>query len=241
MLHLFSAHRLLSAALSLAMTISLVGCPGMGSLTANQASLPPQPPQPAIDAISPGTVVAGSSSPLQIVVFGENFTSDARVLWFHSVGTDNDQVTTTFVSSTELIATIPADYLTVPSMAPVTVSEGPPVNTETFPVNFFTMSSNPRSDPALVPVITQILPASEVAGLLPTYVQVYGTNLTSTATIEINGMGRASVRPASNVVSTEQVMMRSDVATPGTLEIKVINDPNVAPSKSAYLTVTGPM
>jgi serine protease len=70
---------------------------------------------PRITNLNPATILAGSNS-FQLTVYGANFTSGSTVRW------NNSPRTTTFVSSNELRATIPASDISVPTLAQITVN-----------------------------------------------------------------------------------------------------------------------
>lgn len=84
-------------------------------------------PNPIISGISPSSAVSGSSS-LKLIVTGRNFVDGSVVRW------NGTPLQTTFVSSTELTATIPVTDLSKPGIFPITVEDsGGPVSN---PVSF---------------------------------------------------------------------------------------------------------
>lgn len=73
-----------------------------------------QTAQPVISSISPSTAIAGSPG-LTLSVSGLNFASGATVLW------NGIALTTTFVSSTQLSAAVPANLLASPGTSVISV------------------------------------------------------------------------------------------------------------------------
>ncbi|HLY60958.1 MAG TPA: choice-of-anchor D domain-containing protein [Terriglobia bacterium] len=76
-------------------------------------------PSPAIGLLSPAARPPGSAG-VNLTVVGANFLFSSSVLW------NGVALQTTFVSSTELTALVPASYLASPSSIPVTVSNPTP-------------------------------------------------------------------------------------------------------------------
>jgi hypothetical protein len=68
-------------------------------------------PAPTLTSITPNTSTNGISSPLTLTAPGTNFVSGSTVMW------NGVAMSTTFVSSTQLTASIPAKYIDVPSSA----------------------------------------------------------------------------------------------------------------------------
>lgn len=86
---------------------------------------PPPPPAPAIDAILPTSVVAGSAD-LTLTITGSNFV-EGRFKGSHAAwvaGGDTTLLATIFVSRTRLIAVIPAALLSDSATAQVLLKTG---------------------------------------------------------------------------------------------------------------------
>ncbi len=66
-------------------------------------------PAPTLTNISPNTSPSGITSPITLTATGTNFVSGSIVMW------NGAAMTTTFVSSTQLTATIPASQFNIPS------------------------------------------------------------------------------------------------------------------------------
>ncbi|HVN79623.1 MAG TPA: hypothetical protein VMW38_11550 [Terriglobia bacterium] len=116
--------------------------PGGGSSSAKTFTI--SNPLPVITSLSPSAVVAGGPD-LTLTVTGQNFLSTTKVRWN---GADR---TTSFISSTQLTATIPAADLSKVGTYSVTVVNQPtdgPSNSVNFLVNALTLSGltlNPTS------------------------------------------------------------------------------------------------
>src|SRR5437763_1080413 len=89
-------------------------------------------PVPATTSISPSSTIAGSAQ-FTLTVNGSNFIASSKVNW------NGAALTTTFVSSTQLTATVPAANVATAGTAAVTVVNPNPgggtSNSQTFTVN----------------------------------------------------------------------------------------------------------
>ena len=72
-------------------------------------------PSPTVTALSPAQAVAGSQ-PFTLTVTGANFTASSAILW------NGAALPTTFVSATQLTATVPASAIAAPGTIIVTVA-----------------------------------------------------------------------------------------------------------------------
>jgi len=132
---------------------SFGGCGGSGSTSYT----------PGI-SISPVSVLAGSPD-LELTVTGRGFADQhhnkSTVVW--SVNSRDTFLTTTFVSSTELTAVIPAALLANPVSANVSVATGDPM--ASFPIpQSGSVSFNVYAAPPGSPSVSSISPMSAVAG-----------------------------------------------------------------------------
>jgi|GEM_PF-1302478 len=184
-------------------------------------------PVPSITSINPTTAVAGGAA-FTLTVNGANFVSGAVVRWN---GSDR---ATTFVSATQLTASIPASDIANPVTASVTVFNPSPGGGSSNAVSF-TVSAvgNP------VPVITALTPASVPAGNANFTLFVDGSNFVNGSTIYWAGVAR----PTSFVSSTR---LRWDVpaslvTTPGTVPVTVLSPtPGGGFSNTVNFVITAP-
>ena len=124
------------------------GCGGGSFTQSPQPSQPPQPQTPSGTAItiSPATATAGSTD-LTLTVTGSNFAAarhdSSLAVWV--MNGSNTFLATTFVSSTQLSAVVPAALLVNPVVAEVFVQTGDPMGdvfTTSNSVNFSVTSKN---------------------------------------------------------------------------------------------------
>src|SRR3989344_1186038 len=121
----------------------------VGGEVSNSTTFTVSSPVPTITSISPTSVNAGTSE-ITLTINGTNFITLSVVKW------NNIDRTTTYVSPTQLTATIPASDLTTATTRSVTVSNPAPgggaSNSATFTIN------------NLSPLIENITPTSATVG-----------------------------------------------------------------------------
>jgi 6-phosphogluconolactonase (cycloisomerase 2 family) len=165
-------------------------------------------PIPTITAISPPSAVAGSAAGFTLMVNGTNFVFASVVNFGGTLRT------TTFVSSTQLTAAIPAAAIASAGMAAVTVTNPAPGGGTSNTVNFTTVG-NP------VPSITSISPNSAATGGSAFTLTVNGTNFVSTSLVSFGGTARTTM-----FVSSTQLTASIDaaaIATDSTAQVWVTN------------------
>lgn len=174
---------------------------------------PGENPIPSIDSLLPGGLMAGDPA-FSLTVYGANFVNGATVQW------NGVNRTTTFVSSTELQAAIPATDLLSPGSAAVTaVNPGPGGGTSNaVPFTVAAPGQNP------VPTITNIDPYHTIArgaASNPVTIRVSGLNFVSGLQAQWNGQNRPTQFVNEN---TLLVTLNSfDVAFGGSGSVTVIN------------------
>jgi len=183
--------------------------------TSNALTIPivPAPPTFAVTGLSPSTAQAGGPG-FTLTLTGTGFVSGAQV----SFGLSNEA--TTFVSSTQLTAAIPASAIAVAGNPYVVVTNpgGPPSAPLTFPIN------NP------MPGGNNVSPPSLPAGASALTLDVFGTGFIAP---DASGLGGSIVfvngtpRPTKFVSSTllQVTLLASDLSQGGTLNITVVNPP----------------
>lgn len=177
-----------------------VACSGGGSNS--------NPSTPSITSLSLTTATVGSGD-TQLTITGTNFTNSSTVQWA------NSPIATTFVSSTQLTATIPAADLATAGTFSVTVRNsdtGSTSNAVTFTVS------------ASGPAISALTPSSITAGSAAFTLRVSGSGYTSSSVINwnstalttnfLNSSQLAADIPASLIASAGSVNVT--VNTPGT-------------------------
>jgi trimeric autotransporter adhesin len=178
-------------------------------------------PVPAISSLSPSSATAGGAA-FTLTVNGSSFVSGATVDWNGSART------TTFVSSTQLTAAIPATDIAAAGTDQVTVVNPAPgggaSNALTFTVN------NP------VPAISSLSPSSAIANGPAFTLTVDGSNFVSGATVDWNGSARTTTFVSSTQLTA--AIPASDITTAAIVNVTVVNPtPGGGPSNAAAFTV----
>jgi trimeric autotransporter adhesin len=182
-----------------------VSTPGPGGGGSSSMPLTVEYPLPAITSLSPTGVVIGSG-PVTLTVNGSNFVQGATVYW------NNISRVTTFISSTQLQATILASDIAVTTAgtAPVTV-QNPSPSAGISNIAAFNLE-NP------VPVITSITPTSALAGTSFT-LTINGSGLVSGATVKV---GNLSLK-AGSTGSSLSVRITPSLPVNAAVPVTVIN------------------
>jgi IPT/TIG domain len=194
---------------------------GCGGGPSGSSIPPPQNPVPAINTVNPATVVAGSSAtPLDVT--GSNFISSSVIAW------NGTALATTFVSATELKATLPAADLTGSSASQITVQNPAPGGGSSM-ASTFTVTSP-------VPAITAISPRYVPPGSAAT-ITITGTGFESNSA----ALWNTAPRPTTFVSATTLTvaLSASDLQNQGTGALTVSNPaPGASTSPASTLTVT---
>jgi hypothetical protein len=184
-------------------------------------------PTPQITSLSPDQAVAGGAG-FTLTVNGNGFIdgtgSDRSVVHWNG-----SPLTTTFVSSTQLTATIPASNIATAGTANVTV-----VNPGNLTSNTVTFTiTNPE------PTIDTLSPSTTVAGSGGFTLTITGTNFVNNSVVRWNGIDRLTTFVSSTRL--EAAIPASDVATAGTANVTVFNPaPGGGESGAATFTITNP-
>lgn len=161
---------------------------------------------PTVTSISPTSVIAGSGQ-LALTVNGTGFLSTTTV----QVGGIADA--TTFVSSTQITATVTPQQLMSGSQLSVIALNGTASSGSGAAINL--QVNNP------VPTIAALTPSVAVAGATPPTLVVTGTGFVPTTVIDVNASPRTTI-----YVSTTQInvtLTAADVATVGSLSLTAVN------------------
>jgi IPT/TIG domain len=193
--------------------------PGGGTSAAVDFSV--NNPMPAVTNVSPSTVVAGASdTPLDVM--GSGFVPGSVVAW------NETALTTTFVSTAELKATVPAADLSGSSASQITIHNQAPGGGTSAALTFSVNSPTPS--------ITAISPQYVPAGMAAT-ITLTGTGFESNSVALWNN----SARPTTFVSSTSltAALTAADLQNQGTGSLTVSNPaPGAATSQASTLTVT---
>ena len=177
----------------------------------------------AITSLVPDNILAGSAQ-FTLTVNGGGYVNGTTVN-FNGVAQ-----TTTFVNANQVTAQIPASSVATAGSYPVTVTN--PGGSPSPPMNFTV--NNP------VPTLGSLFPTSAVAGAGGFTLTVNGTNFTSGAVVNFNGLARATTFVNSTQLTA--LILASDAALAGTFPITVSNPvPGGGTSNIQSLTVTNPV
>ena len=177
---------------------------------------------PTITAISPTGTTAGSTTATIITVNGSNFLSNSVVTWcLTGCGTPTN-LTTTYVSSTQLTATVPVSLLAASGTAAVGVTNGTYASTGT---QSFTLGSISLS---------QISPTSASAGSTGISITLSGTSFTSSSTVLITVGSTTTTLTSTFLSSTSMtaVIPATLLVSPGTGSIFVQSGSTVSASQA---------
>jgi len=195
---------------------------GWTSNTLNLTITPGTPLTPTLTTISPASAVAGTG-PVALTATGTNFTGTSVVQ------VNGVNLSTIFVSSTQLTATIPASLLATAGSLSITASTpgGGASASRTFTVN------NP------VPSLTSLSPATVVVGSGTFTLTVNGSNFVNGSLVQVNGSNRSTTFVSSTQLTA--AIPASDVASSGTVSITAANPaPGGGASTAFTLTINNP-
>jgi photosystem II stability/assembly factor-like uncharacterized protein len=170
-------------------------------------------PAPTITSISPTSANSGDPT-FTLTVNGSNFLNGA-IVDFNAQFT-GAALATTFVSSTQLTAIVPASAITLPG--PFTVDVLNPLPTMG-PSNFVNFPVNLGIYP--VPTLTFMFPTTIIAGSLPFNISAQGTNFGPGAVLNFNGVSKATTLDSSQ--SLFATISTADISTAGTVQVTVTN------------------
>jgi len=178
-------------------------------------------PVPSVSSISPSNAIAGGAA-FTLTVNGTNFVSASVVQ------VNGSSRTTTFVSATQLTASVPASDIAAAGTLSVTVVNPAPGG-GTSAASTFTVN-NP------VPAISSLSPNNATAGGAAFTLTVNGTNFVSGTTVKVNGSSRTTTFVSATQVTAS--IPASDIASAGALSVTVVNPaPGGGTSAASSFTV----
>jgi len=176
------------------------GTSGSVSFTINTASAP------TLTSLAPTSVTVGGAA-FTLTLTGTGFVTGATV----NFGT-NPAITPSSVTSTQIVATIPAADIATAGTVNVTVTNpagGGTSNAQTFTIN------NPA------PTETSLSPTSAIAGGAAFTLTVNGTGFVSTSVVKFNGAAKTTT--FVNATQLTAAITAADIATAGTAPVTVTN------------------
>jgi hypothetical protein len=162
-------------------------------------------PAPVASSLSPSTATAGGPA-FMLVVNGSGFVPSSVVRW--NGGTRS----TTFVSGTELQASITAADIAAAGSVPVTVVTPAPGGGTSTALTFTITAASP--------VATTLSPATTVAGGAAFTLTVTGTNFSASSVVQWNGASRATTFVSSTELRA--AISAGDIALAGTAQVTVV-------------------
>ena len=219
----FFSVRLLALVPVLVFTVLMNGCGG-GSASGSGGSGSGSTPTPAISSISPTSAMAGSGA-LTLTVTGTGFLTTSQV---QVAGTTEP---TTYVSATQLTATVPATQIASGANLAVAVLNG------SLSSGTGTSSNLEIDNPA--PTITSTSPASEVIGTTSPVLTVTGTGFVPATVINVNGSMRPTTFGSATQLSV--TLTAADVSMAGSIALVAVNPaPGGGTSPAASLAINNP-
>jgi hypothetical protein len=217
---LTAADLAVAGSLSIAVNTPSAGTSAAMTFTVNN-------PAPSLSSLSPGTAVAGGAA-FTLTVNGSNFVSGSVVQ------VNGSSRTTTFVSSTQLKAAIPASDIASSGSLSVTVVNAAPGGGTSAALTF-TVST--PANPA--PSLSSVSPSSVAAGTNGVTLTVAGSNFINGSVIQVNGSNRTTTFVSSTQLTAS--LPASDLAVGASLSITVFTaTPGGGTSSAVTLTVTNP-
>ncbi len=179
---------------------------------------------PVATAVSPDRAVVGAVGP-NIVVTGNNFVARSVIQL------DGAELATTFVSATELRASIPSNKLTAVGTLRISVGTAPPGGGASKELTFEVQ--NPTPD------LTQLSPLSVVAGSPATAVTLTGGGFVAGAKVSMGTTDLTTTFKSATELSA--TVPASMLVASGSFPVKVTNPaPGGGASSAIVFTVTNP-
>jgi DNA-binding beta-propeller fold protein YncE len=212
--------------LGIASLLCLTGCGAAPPVTS-------QPnPVPTVTTISPNNAIPGAAA-FTLTVNGTNFVA-ASIINFGGAAT-----ATTFVSSAQLTAAIPAAAVASAGTPAVTVTNPAPGGGASNVLSFTiaAVTTNP------VPTISFLLPSCVPAGeqvvnpFANGQLQLFGQNFLANSVVRWNGSDRPTTFSTNSILTAQ--ISPSDTAAAGTAAVTVFNPaPGGGTSNTSSLTIT---
>jgi hypothetical protein len=193
--------------------------PGGGASTAISFTI--ANPAAAIQAINPSAAFVGSAS-LEMTVNGSGFVGGSLVLF------NGATLATTYVSATQLKATVPSASLGAAGDFPVAVSNPPPGGGVTTPIVFKVQYPAPQAG--------SLSPSSSIAGAGPTDVVVTGLGFFITSQITFDGAPAATTY--IDATHLQATLTAAQLASADSISVRVVNSaPGGGTSSALAFTV----
>jgi hypothetical protein len=166
-------------------------------------------PKPSLRSITPTMKQAGETV-FTLMLVGSNFSPGSVVEW------NNLALSSLFVDTGHMTATVPAVLIQNPGTATVVVFTSTPGGGTSASVTF-TITPAPSN----VPVITSVSPTTVLAGSSGATLLIMGSNFVSHSIVSVNNTNRNT--GFLNSTSLQVALTTADIATAGTVSLAVTN------------------
>ena len=165
-------------------------------------------PVPSVSSLSPASVTAGAAS-FTLTVNGTNFIGSSTINW------NGTPLTTVFINSLQLTASVSNTLVATAGTAPVTVITPAPGGgtSNSLPFTITAVGNNP------VPTLVSISPSAITAGAATFTLTVTGSNFINTSTVKWNGSPLTTTYTSGTQLTA--TVSSSLVATAGTAGVTV--------------------
>jgi len=217
--------------------------PAPGGGASNSVNFTVNNPTPQITSLSPDTLANGSPA-TTITVDGGNFVATSQILL------NGGSTPTTFVSSSELTATVPASFLASGTSVSVAVTNAPPGGGTSSPVALQLWSvaslallaapadATTPSGPWVAFVVAEDASGNPLAGLPVTMTASQGTLSVSQGLTDANGSFSTTITPPAGIAATAAVGLTATIggqSVSTSLAFTGISTANIPPGNSAAL------
>jgi len=173
--------------------------------TSNQTN-----PIATLSTLSPSNILVGSAN-FTLTVNGSNFLSGSKINW------NNNPLSTTWISASQLTATISASLIDTAGSATIFVNNPSPGggNSNNLTFTITALTNNP------IPTLTSISPSAATAGASSFTLTATGTNFTSTSKINWNGSPQTTTYISNTQIST--TISNTLLTTAGSANVTIFN------------------
>jgi hypothetical protein len=181
-------------------------------------------PVPTLTKLSPASVAAGTSS-LALSVQGSNFVAASKVRW------NGSDMTTKYISPTELSVALAQSQLDQPATVPMTVFNPTPGGGASSSINFVVTVPPPA--------LSGLNPTSALAGGAAFSLTINGSKFVSGSKVRWNGEERTTQFVSGTKLTAS--ITSADILKAGAIPITVINPDQGGVSEAATFTVNNPV
>jgi hypothetical protein len=214
------------------------GNPAINPVASNLIHINVDNAVPVLSSITPNTAIAQTGASANITLGGSGFVNGATLLWNSAYLNPNLSISANFVSSTQLTATIPYQYLVAAGAATISVTNPQPTNSTS---NALAVTvDNP------LPTLTAVSPLSATGGQAGVNLTLTGTNFVyefdGSPTTMVLWNGTALGTYVGSSTSLSAFVPASYIASSGAASITVANpSPGGGTSSAFTFTIDNPL